>query len=168
MQFSNSPSGSAFVKNQNHRVFGGGVHVQGASYCSPQGICDTGPIQRHHARISSGSCAREKWRAPRSHEIPGNDSAAQQGETFDLSERGIGFKAQHSLSVGESVEISFTLPTELTWRAMEDVKCNMVQVDREADMSGRIESAPTLSASSYFARRGPTVKVTFAAVVLSN
>ena len=60
-----------------------------------------------------------------------------QGETVNLSERGIGFKTRHSLSVGESVEIFFTLPTEWTGRAMEDVKCNakVVPVDRAADGS---------------------------------
>lgn len=64
----------------------------------------------------------------------------QQGETVNLSERGIRFKTRHSLSVGESVELFFTLPTELTGRAIEDVKCNarVVHVDREADMSGHI------------------------------
>jgi hypothetical protein len=65
----------------------------------------------------------------------------QQGETVDLSERGIRFKTRHSLSVGESVEIFFMLPPELTGRReIEDVKCNarVVHVDREADMSGRI------------------------------
>ncbi|MGA8408376.1 MAG: PilZ domain-containing protein [Candidatus Acidiferrales bacterium] len=64
----------------------------------------------------------------------------QQGETVNLSERGIRFKTRHSLSVGESVEIFFTLPTELTGRAMEDVKCNarVVHVDREPDMTGHI------------------------------
>jgi len=65
----------------------------------------------------------------------------QQGETVHLSERGIRFKTRHSRSVGESVEIFFMLPPELTGRrAIEDVKCNarVVHVDREADMSGRI------------------------------
>jgi hypothetical protein len=64
----------------------------------------------------------------------------QQGETVNLSERGIRFKTRHSLSVGESVEIFFTLPTELTGRAMEDVKCNarVVHVDREPDLTGHI------------------------------
>lgn len=65
----------------------------------------------------------------------------QQGETVNLSEHGIRFKTRHSLSVGESVEIFFTLPTELTGRAMEDVKCNarVVHVDRAPDMTGHIE-----------------------------
>jgi hypothetical protein len=64
----------------------------------------------------------------------------QQGETVNLSERGIRCETRHSLSVGESVELFFTLPTELTGRAIEDVKCNarVVHVDREPDMSGHI------------------------------
>jgi PilZ domain len=109
----------------------------------------------------------------------------QQGETVKLSERGIRCKTRHRLSVGESVEIFFTLPTELTGRAIEEVKCNtrVVHVDREADGSGqigvgaaieRIERTSAIRITSrrpppcYFARRGPTVKVTLAAVVLSN
>jgi hypothetical protein len=47
-----------------------------------------------------------------------------QGEIVNLSERGIGFKTKQNLSVGESVEIFFTLPTALTGRAPEDVRCN--------------------------------------------
>jgi hypothetical protein len=64
----------------------------------------------------------------------------QQGETVNLSERGIRFRTRHSLSVGESVELFFTLPTELTGRAIEDVKCNarVVHVDHEPDMYGHI------------------------------
>lgn len=52
----------------------------------------------------------------------------------------MGFKTRQSLSVGDSVEIFFLLPTELTGRAMKDAQCNarVVHVDREADMSGRI------------------------------
>lgn len=52
----------------------------------------------------------------------------QQGEAVNLSKRGIGFKTRHSLSVGESVEIFFTLPTELTGRVIKDVKCNATVV----------------------------------------
>ena len=38
------------------------------------------------------------------------------------------------------MELFFTLPTELTGRAIEDVKCNarVVHVDREPDMHGHI------------------------------
>jgi hypothetical protein len=62
----------------------------------------------------------------------------QQGEIVNLSERGIGFKTKQNLSVGESVEIFFTLPTALTGRAPEDVRCNarVVRVDKNADTHG--------------------------------
>jgi|SRR5580658_6680280 len=64
----------------------------------------------------------------------------QQGEIVNLSERGIGFKTKQNLTVGESVEIFFTLPTALTGRAPEDVRCNarVVRVDKSADMHGMI------------------------------
>jgi hypothetical protein len=62
----------------------------------------------------------------------------QQGEIVNLSERGIGFKTKQNLSVGECVEIFFTLPTALTGRAPEDVRCNarVVRVDKSADIHG--------------------------------
>lgn len=62
----------------------------------------------------------------------------QQGEIVNLSERGIGFKTKQNLNVGESVEIFFTLPTALTGRAPEDVRCNarVVRVDKNADIHG--------------------------------
>jgi PilZ domain len=62
----------------------------------------------------------------------------QLGEIVNLSERGIGFKTKQNLNVGESVEIFFTLPTALTGRAPEDVRCNarVVRVERIQDMNG--------------------------------
>jgi hypothetical protein len=61
-----------------------------------------------------------------------------QGETFDLSERGIGFKSQQSICLGQSVELFFTLPTELTGRIPEDVRCTakVVHVDDRRDPRG--------------------------------
>jgi len=46
-----------------------------------------------------------------------------EGETFDLSERGVGFKSKQTVSLGQSIEMYFTLPTELTGRIPEDVRC---------------------------------------------
>jgi PilZ domain-containing protein len=62
----------------------------------------------------------------------------QQGEIVNLSDRGIGFKTKQNLSVGGSVEIFFTLPTALTGRAPEDVRCSarVVRVDKYADIHG--------------------------------
>jgi hypothetical protein len=60
------------------------------------------------------------------------------GETFNLSERGIGFKSPLNFSVGESVEMYFTLPRELTGRKPEEVRCNarVVHVDNKMDAQG--------------------------------
>jgi len=62
----------------------------------------------------------------------------QQGEIVNLSERGIAFKTRQNLSVGETVEIFFTLPTALTARAPEDVRCSarVVRVENDRDISG--------------------------------
>jgi hypothetical protein len=62
-----------------------------------------------------------------------------QGETFDLSERGIGFKSQQPIGLGQSIELFFTLPTELTGRIPEDVRCTakVVHVDNRLDPRGR-------------------------------
>jgi hypothetical protein len=64
----------------------------------------------------------------------------QQEEIVNLSERSIGFKTKQIPGVGESVEIFFTLPTALTGRAPEDVRCNarVVRVDKSADIHGMI------------------------------
>jgi hypothetical protein len=61
-----------------------------------------------------------------------------QGETFDLSERGIGFKSQLPICLGQSIELFFTLPTELTGRIPEDVRCTakVVHVDNRRDPRG--------------------------------
>jgi hypothetical protein len=62
----------------------------------------------------------------------------QQGEIVNLSERGIAFKTRQNLSVGETVEIFFTLPTALTAPAPEDVRCSarVVRVEKDRDISG--------------------------------
>ena len=62
----------------------------------------------------------------------------QQGEIVNLSERGIAFKTRQNLSVGETVEIFFTLPTALTAPAPEDVRCSarVVRVERYGYKSG--------------------------------
>lgn len=58
-----------------------------------------------------------------------------EGEAINLSERGISFKSEYKFSVGESVELFFTLPRELTGRRPEEVRCNarVVHVDTAAD-----------------------------------
>jgi len=61
-----------------------------------------------------------------------------EGHTVDLSERGIGFKSQQAVSLGQSIELFFTLPTELTGRIPEDVRCTatIVHVDSRRDRDG--------------------------------
>ena len=61
-----------------------------------------------------------------------------EGETVDLSERGIGFKSPQPIALGQSIELFFTLPTELTGRVPEHVRCmaRVVHVDDRRDPGG--------------------------------
>lgn len=63
-----------------------------------------------------------------------------EGEAINLSERGIGFRSKQKVSVGEPLEIYFTLPKELTGRSTEQVRCNarVVHVETRADQHGKI------------------------------
>lgn len=63
---------------------------------------------------------------------------AHEGETVDLSERGVGFRSQQAVSLGQSIELFFTLPTELTGRIPEEVRCtaDVVYVDKRRDNQG--------------------------------
>lgn len=60
------------------------------------------------------------------------------GETVNLSEQGIRFKSPLRFTVGESVELFFTLPRELTGRSPEEVRCDarVVHVENELDAEG--------------------------------
>lgn len=60
------------------------------------------------------------------------------GETVNLSERGVYFKSAQKVKIGQSVELYFTLPSELTGRSPEPVKCSarVVHVERPADDRG--------------------------------
>ncbi len=62
----------------------------------------------------------------------------QEGQSINLSERGIYFKAYSKLNVGEPIEMYFTLPTELTGRSPEAVRCNarVVHIDQGVDAVG--------------------------------
>jgi len=61
-----------------------------------------------------------------------------EGEAFNLSERGVYFRARERVMVGERLEMYFTLPRELTGRAPEQVRCSarVVHVEETADRSG--------------------------------
>ena len=61
-----------------------------------------------------------------------------EGESVNLSERGIYFKSSHRVNVGESLEMYFTIPRELTGRSAEQVRCTarVVHVEPQADRQG--------------------------------
>jgi len=76
------------------------------------------------------------------------------GETVNLSERGVAFKSSQPVSLGQPIELFFTLPTELTGRMPEDVRCTarVVHVDHLGDMHGTIRVGATIE---RFERIGP-------------
>jgi hypothetical protein len=47
-----------------------------------------------------------------------------EGQAENVSERGIYFVSREKVSAGEEVELFFTLPTDLTGRPAESVRCN--------------------------------------------
>ena len=53
------------------------------------------------------------------------------GETVNLSERGIYFISAEKVKVGEELEIYFTLPLEVTGRRSEKVRCHARVVHAE-------------------------------------
>ena len=62
----------------------------------------------------------------------------QEGETVNLSERGIYFKTAHKVRIGQALELYFTLPRELTGRSPEPVRCSarVVHVEQHTDERG--------------------------------
>jgi hypothetical protein len=60
------------------------------------------------------------------------------GETVNLSERGICFKSAQHVKIGQTVELYFTLPSELTGRSPEPVRCSarVVHVEQQSDERG--------------------------------
>jgi hypothetical protein len=78
--------------------------------------------------------------AQRSHSAPQSLYSDRNSETVNLSERRIYFMSREKLSIGESLEIFFTLPTELTGRSPEEVSCRarVVHVDRPEARDGMI------------------------------
>lgn len=55
------------------------------------------------------------------------------GKALNLSERGVYFTCRETLRVGQPIEMYFTLPSELTGRAPENVRCRarVVHVDED-------------------------------------
>lgn len=62
----------------------------------------------------------------------------QEGQTVNLSERGIYFTSSLKLSVGEPLEMFFTIPSELTGRSAESVKCSARVVHVDARVNGSL------------------------------
>ena len=62
----------------------------------------------------------------------------QEGETVNLSERGIYFKTAQKVKIGQAMELYFTLPRELTGRSPESVRCSarVVHVEQQSDERG--------------------------------
>ncbi|HEY2109652.1 MAG TPA: PilZ domain-containing protein [Candidatus Acidoferrales bacterium] len=61
-----------------------------------------------------------------------------EGETVNLSERGIYFKTAQKVKIGEAMELYFTLRRELTGRSPEPVRCSarVVHVEQYSDERG--------------------------------
>jgi hypothetical protein len=67
-------------------------------------------------------------------------SVTIEGESVNLSERGIYFRSRHRVKVGEPLEMYFTIPRELTGRSAEQVRCSarVVHVEQQADGRGLV------------------------------
>jgi hypothetical protein len=63
-----------------------------------------------------------------------------EGESVNLSERGIYFRSRQRVNVGEPLEMYFTIPRELTGRSTEQVRCSarVVHVEPQADRQGLV------------------------------
>jgi hypothetical protein len=63
-----------------------------------------------------------------------------EGESVNLSERGIYFRSRQRVNVGEPLEMYFTIPRELTGRGAEQVRCSarVVHVEPQADRQGLV------------------------------
>jgi PilZ domain len=68
----------------------------------------------------------------RTHRQPEALRNEREGQTVNLSERGLYFTSHENVRVGEPLEIFFTLPTELTGRSPEQVcvRARVVHVDK--------------------------------------
>jgi PilZ domain len=67
--------------------------------------------------------------------------ACIEGQAVNLSERGVYFVCRENVMTGEEVEMFFTIPSELTRRAAESIRCKARIVHAEPltgnhDMTG--------------------------------
>src|SRR5271165_1608751 len=67
-------------------------------------------------------------------------SGTIEGESVNLSERGIYFRSRQTVSVGQPLEMYFTIPRELTGRGAEQVRCSarVVHVEPQVDGQGLV------------------------------
>lgn len=82
----------------------------------------------------------DKPNTPRRVAKPSAYHDSLEGEAINLSERGVCFRSPEKVSVGEPLEMFFTLPRELTGRSPEPVRCSarVVHVAPQADQQGKI------------------------------
>jgi hypothetical protein len=87
-------------------------------------------IGKGHAKSRAAAGEVETERACRPHE----------GETENLSKRGVAFKSSQPVSLGQSIELFFRWPTELSGRIPEDFRCiaRVVHVGPASDPQGNI------------------------------
>jgi hypothetical protein len=71
------------------------------------------------------------------------------GETVDLSDYGLNLKTPHHLRVGEPLEVYMTLPTELTGRKPEDVRCDARVVHVELEQHSEVEVCAGVSIQRF-------------------
>lgn len=63
-----------------------------------------------------------------------------EGQSVNFSERGIYFTSPERMSIGQPIEMFFTIPRELTGRTSEQVRCRarVVHVQHQADEYGML------------------------------
>lgn len=63
-----------------------------------------------------------------------------EGQSVNLSERGIYFRSREKMSVGQPLEMYLTIPRELTGRASERVRCSarVVHAEQSVDQQGML------------------------------
>lgn len=63
-----------------------------------------------------------------------------EGQSVNLSERGIYFRSSQRISVGQPIEMYFTIPRELTGRMSERVRCcaRVIHVQDHTDQYGML------------------------------
>jgi PilZ domain len=71
------------------------------------------------------------------------------GETVNISELGIYFKSKERIAFGEELEMFFRLPSELTGRGPEKVRCSARVVHVDASIDGQGTSGIGVAIGSF-------------------